>query len=105
MAGASPERRLSFVAMHRIRFHMDTISPAGKLQFHIFSALAEFARALIRERTMAGLRAARARGRKGGRKLQMTPDKGKVATSLIKDKTNMVKDICHIGTRKGAFHE
>ena len=47
--------------------NLDTTSPGGKFQFHVFSALAEFERDLIRERTMAGLRAARALGRFGGR--------------------------------------
>lgn len=85
------QREIGFKSLHE---NIDTTSPAGKLQFHIFSALAEFERDLIRERTMAGLRAARARGRKGGRKQQMTPDKIKVAASLMKDKSNSVKDIC-----------
>ncbi|WP_273207087.1 recombinase family protein [Marinobacter subterrani] len=47
---------------------MDTTSPAGRLVFHIFGALAEFEHDLIRERTKAGLQTARVRGRKGGRK-------------------------------------
>lgn len=85
------QREIGFKSLHE---NIDTTSPAGKLQFHIFSALAEFERDLIRERTMAGLRAARARGRKGGRKQQMTADKIKVAASLMKDKSNSVKDIC-----------
>lgn len=46
---------------------IDTTTPTGRLVFHIFASLAEFERDLIRERTMAGLKAARARGRKGGR--------------------------------------
>ena len=46
---------------------IDTTSPAGKLIFHLFGALAEFEREMIRERTNAGLKAARARGRVGGR--------------------------------------
>jgi DNA invertase Pin-like site-specific DNA recombinase len=53
------QRGIGFRSLHEA---IDTTSPAGKLQFHIFSALAEFERDLIRERTMAGLRAARARG-------------------------------------------
>lgn len=48
--------------------NIDTTTPTGKLMFHIFGAIAEFERDLIRERTMAGLEAARARGRIGGRK-------------------------------------
>ena len=85
------QREIGFRSLHE---SIDTTTPAGKLQFHIFSALAEFERDLIRERTMAGLRAARSRGRTGGRKQQMTADKIKVAASLMKDKSNTVKDIC-----------
>jgi DNA invertase Pin-like site-specific DNA recombinase len=54
-------RGIDFLSLHE---QIDTTTSAGKLQFHIFSALAEFERDLIRERTMAGLRAARARGKK-----------------------------------------
>jgi len=54
---------------------VDTTTPGGMLVFHIFGALAQFERDLIRERTNAGLRAAEARGRKGGRRPVMTPDK------------------------------
>ena len=85
------QRNVGFKSLHE---SIDTTSPAGKLQFHIFSALAEFERDLIRERTMAGLRAARARGRFGGSKPKLTPDKVKMAASLMKDKTNRIKDIC-----------
>src|ERR1700687_121912 len=52
---------------------IETGSPAGKLVFHLFAALAEFERNLIRERTLAGLKAARARGRKGGRPRKLSP--------------------------------
>jgi len=62
---------------------IDTTSPGGRLVFHIFGALAEFEHSLIRERTLAGLQAARARGRKGGRKLALTkPDVRKAAAML-----------------------
>jgi DNA invertase Pin-like site-specific DNA recombinase len=54
------------VGFKSLKENIDTTSSAGKLQFHIFSALAEFERDLNRERTMAGLRAARERGRVGG---------------------------------------
>ena len=73
---------------------IDTTTPSGKLQFHVFSALAEFERELIRERTLAGLRAARARGIKGGRKREMTPDKVEMAARLMQDKSIPIKDIC-----------
>lgn len=85
------QRKIGFKSLHE---RIDTFSPAGKVQFHIFSALAEFERDLIREGTMAGLRAARARGRTGGRKPQMTEEKIQLAASLMKDKNNTVKEIC-----------
>lgn len=53
---------------------IDTSSSSGKLIFHIFGALAEFERSLIKERTQAGLQAARARGRKGGRPESLNKD-------------------------------
>ena len=53
--------------LHSLNDHIDTTTPHGKFTFHLFAALAEFERDLIRERTKAGLAAARARGRKGGR--------------------------------------
>jgi DNA invertase Pin-like site-specific DNA recombinase len=58
---------------------IDTTTPGGKLVFHVFAALAEFERDLIRERTAAGLAAARARGRRGGRPSVMTVHKAQVA--------------------------
>src|SRR4051812_11398423 len=61
---------------------IDTSTPGGKLIFHVFGALAEFERDLIRERTRAGLSAARARGRTGGRPSVWTPDKLKAARQL-----------------------
>jgi DNA invertase Pin-like site-specific DNA recombinase len=61
---------------------LDTSTPGGKLTFHLFGALAEFEHALIRERTMAGLAAARARGRKGGRPTVWTPDKLQTARKM-----------------------
>jgi DNA invertase Pin-like site-specific DNA recombinase len=53
-------------------FAIDTRTPHGKLAFHMFAALAEYERALIQERIMAGLAAARARGRKGGRRPKLS---------------------------------
>lgn len=94
LIGRMEELRQRAIGFKSLRESIDTTSPAGKLQFHIFSALAEFERDLIRERTMAGLRAARARGRVGGRKPTMTPEKVKAAASLMKDKSNTVNDIC-----------
>jgi DNA invertase Pin-like site-specific DNA recombinase len=61
---------------------IDTTTPGGKLVFHVFAALAEFERDLVRERTRAGLAAARARGRRGGRPSVMTPPKLRVAREM-----------------------
>jgi DNA invertase Pin-like site-specific DNA recombinase len=74
---------------------IDTTTSGGKLVFHIFGALAEFERDLIRERTNAGLLAARARGRKGGRpKTLLSSKKVSMAQALYADKNNKVDEIC-----------
>ncbi|MFC1758957.1 recombinase family protein [Planctomycetota bacterium] len=74
---------------------VDTTSPSGELVFNIFSALAQFERRLIQERTKAGLEAARARGRKGGRK-PLSPDDPKIqmAKTMHEDKCMKIVDIC-----------
>jgi DNA invertase Pin-like site-specific DNA recombinase len=78
---------------------IDTTTSGGKLVFHIFGALAEFERDIIRERTQAGLTAARARGRKGGRPKALTPKKAQMAEALYKDKNNTIDEICKTLTR------
>lgn len=72
---------------------IDTTTPGGKLIFHIFGALAEFERDLIRERTMAGLAAARARGRKGGRPTVWTPAKLQTARQMHESRQHDVATI------------
>jgi DNA invertase Pin-like site-specific DNA recombinase len=72
---------------------IETVSAAGRLVFHVFAALAEFERNLIRERTLAGLAAARARGRSGGRKPKLSPRDVKALRAMWKDKTIPVTDI------------
>lgn len=64
---------------------IDTTNAGGKLIFHIFAALAEFERNLISERTKAGLKAARARGRKGGRKAKLTNSDMRKAAAMLRD--------------------
>ena len=73
---------------------IDTTTSGGKLFFHIFGALAEFERNLIRERTSAGLIAARERGRKGGRPKSLTGNKIEIARKLYADKINSIEEIC-----------
>ncbi len=74
--------------------NLDTLSPGGKLVFHIFGAIAEFERDLIRERTIAGLESARARGRKGGAKKLLTQTQIKAGKVLAADRTRTVSEIC-----------
>ena len=73
---------------------IDTTTSTGKLIFHIFGALAEFERNLIRERTNAGLAAARARGRKGGRAKALTPNQRQRVVELYENKEVSVKELC-----------
>lgn len=70
------------VAFKSLTESIDTSTPGGKLVFHLFGALAEFERDLIRERTLAGLAAARARGRTGGRPTVWTEDKLRAARAM-----------------------
>ncbi|WP_053958286.1 recombinase family protein [Sulfobacillus thermosulfidooxidans] len=71
------------IGLRSVQEHMDTTTAEGQLIFHLFAALAEFERGLIRERTMAGLAAARARGRLGGRPRRLTPDQVRMAAEMI----------------------
>jgi len=80
---------------------IDTTSSGGRLVFHIFGALAEFERDLIRERTIAGLEAARARGRKGGRKPAMSKtDTQKAAAMLLDSKITKTEVAQHFGVSR-----
>ena len=67
---------------------------AGRLTFGIFAALAEFERELIRERTMAGLKSARARGRKGGRKFALTKAQVRMAQAAMASRDTSVSELC-----------
>src|SRR6266516_1674342 len=88
--------------------NIDTTTPGGKLIFHVFGSLAEFERDLIRERTQAGLLAARARGRQGGRPKSPLSDERKLAMAqkMYTDKTIPVKDILmNLGIKKTTFYK
>lgn len=73
---------------------IDTTTPGGKLIFHVFGALAEFERSLIKERTMAGLAAARARGRVGGRPKKLSKSQVQMVKRAYQDKQTDIKTIC-----------
>jgi DNA invertase Pin-like site-specific DNA recombinase len=74
--------------------NIDTTTANGKLIFGIFAALSEFERELIRERTIAGLKSARERGRKGGRKFQLTKSKVRLAQIAMKNKDTKISELC-----------
>lgn len=82
------------IGFQSITENIDTTTSGGKLIFHIFGALAEFERDIIRERTNAGLQAARARGRMGGRPKSLTGKKVAMAQELYNNKQNAIADIC-----------
>ena len=83
---------------------IDTTTSGGKLVFHIFGALAEFEREIIRERTNAGLQSARARGRRGGPKHKLTPKQVAIARQLW-DSNTPVKEICEtLGISRATFY-
>ncbi|MCE2892648.1 MAG: recombinase family protein [Hyphomonadaceae bacterium] len=80
---------------------IDTTTPTGRLVFGIFATLAEFERDLIRERTMAGLAAARARGRKGGRKFALTKAQVRLAQAAMAQRDTSVAELCaELGIRR-----
>lgn len=87
------------IELRSLKENIDTSTPTGKLMFHIIAALAEFERDIISERTIAGLEAARARGRKGGRpKATSTirPSQLERAKELYTAKDNTVEEIMQL---------
>jgi DNA invertase Pin-like site-specific DNA recombinase len=87
------ERRIGFQSVTE---SIDTATSGGRLVFHIFGALAEFERNLIRERTKAGLEAARARGRQGGRPRALDGKKQGLLYKLYGERQHTIKEICDI---------
>ena len=84
------------VGLRSLQENIDTASIGGHLVFHLFGALAEFERNLIRERTQAGLSDARARGRKGGRKKRLDPAKQELVLRLYHERQHTVAEICRM---------
>ena len=82
------------IGLKSLQENIDTTTSGGKIIFHIFGALAEFEREVTRERTQAGLSAARARGRKGGRPVKFDAKKAILAKKLLSDETNSINDVC-----------
>ena len=88
------ERKIGFRVLSGQGANIDTTTAGGRLVFGIFAALAEFERDLIRERTIAGLASARARGRNGGRPFTMTPAKLRLAQAAMAKRDTKVGDLC-----------
>jgi len=96
------ERRIGFQSLQE---SIDTTTSGGKLIFHIFGALAEFERNLIQERTYAGLAAARARGRTGGRPKSLDVKKTALLYRLYDEKKHSIREICElVGVSKSTLY-
>lgn len=94
----------SGVHLRSLQENIDTSTAGGELVFHVFGAMAQFERSLIRERTKAGLEAARARGRKGGRPA-VDQQKVRAIRALAKDSTVNVKEACAtLGVSRATFY-
>jgi DNA invertase Pin-like site-specific DNA recombinase len=96
------ERGVGFKSLQE---NIDTTTSGGKLVFHIFGALAEFEREIIRERTQAGLESARSRGKVGGRPKALTPKEVQMLNNMAADKSLTVSDICKtLGIGRTTFY-
>lgn len=84
------------VGLRSLQENIDTTTSGGRLVFHLFGALAEFERNLIRERTQAGMAAARVRGRMGGRPKRLGPAKLALALRLHHEAKHTIKEICQM---------
>jgi DNA invertase Pin-like site-specific DNA recombinase len=99
---ALQERGIGFKSLQE---SIDTTTSGGKLVFHIFGALAEFEREIIRERTQAGLSAARSRGKTGGRPKALTEKQVQMLNNLAADKDRSVEEICKtLGISRTTFY-
>lgn len=88
------ERGVNFKVLTGHGADIDTTTASGKLVFGIFASLAEFERELISERTKAGLEAARARGRTGGRRHKLTKNQLRMAQAAMRDRATSVSQLC-----------
>ena len=83
----------SGIGLKSLKENIDTTTPAGRLIFHVFGALAEFERDHLRERTVEGLKAARARGRVGGRRPVLSDSDVRAARAMLRDPSITVKEV------------
>jgi DNA invertase Pin-like site-specific DNA recombinase len=93
------------VEFKSLQENIDTTTSGGKLVFHIFGALAEFEREIIKERTRAGLTSARSRGKVGGRPKALTAKEMQILRNMASDKSLTVSDICKtLGIGRTTFY-
>ncbi len=93
------------IGFQSLQESIDTTTSGGKLIFHIFGALAEFERNLIRERTHAGLAAARARGKMGGRPKALDTKKTELLYRLYDEKKHSIQELCDlVGVSKSTLY-
>jgi DNA invertase Pin-like site-specific DNA recombinase len=93
------------VGFKSLQENIDTTTSGGKLVFHIFGALAEFEREIIKERTLAGLQSARSRGKAGGRPKALTAKEVQMLRNMAADKSLTVSDICKtLGIGRTTFY-
>jgi len=92
------------VGFKSVQENIDTTTPGGRLVFHVFGALASFERELIQERTLAGLAAARERGRLGGRPTALSPAKLKQARKMIEEKTPVTEVAQVLGVSRATLY-
>lgn len=93
------------IGLHVLTQQIDTTTPGGRLIFHVFAAMAEFERELTLERTSAGLAAAKALGRRGGRKPAMGAAEVKRAKAMLSDPTITVEEVARqIGVQPSTLY-
>ncbi len=98
-------RKIGFKVLTGQGANIDTTTASGKMIFGIFAALSEFERELIRERTMAGLAAARARGRNGGRKFALTKSQLRLAQASMSNRDTKISEFCkEIGITRSTLY-